>query len=501
MRWGRSSRRCSESMRRGISSLFCRREADGSGPELGWDRHARSRQGLAAVAVFLLLSALAATTCRPGSAPESRELTPLPLRVSRVPDLGLEPDESIDAFDFVIDDSGSMHFVWSAMRSRPAKAGSSLTEIWYRQGTSDGTHWARPVCLGPGAILGPRIVIAGGKLHVLSGYKLRHWVSADRGATWSELAPVLDASGPKAVALDVCPLEDASLLVAFIGAEATGKDPPADEQGALYITRWREQGASRVHLLSQVANPSQFLPAPKVMCHQGRVHVFAGLNEPVVPKEVANGRSRALPTQRGRLLHVTSADGGLTEGWGPVQELPLPPHREWSVGDLAVLPLQRRVALFFSAYSVYLTMVDTNGVHSPNVRLTPDDEPFVGSYASASVGVAQSGSRVRLVWIDSRYRKSDRTPLMPLGGVPWSDSPEWCNNDVFTVCLPSNLDSVATAHPPKAARVTQPLSQASRVVIRAAGEHFCVAWNGRERVGHGPASAGAPPELFFTFLP
>ena len=462
---------------------------------------ARRPRDMALVCV-LALFALVAGDCQPGSSARSGRIAPLAVSVSHIPDPGLRTDESIDAFDFVTDESGSLHFVWSARRSDSGKPWNKRTEVWYQRGDQGGTRWTRPFRLeaeqGWGA--GPRIVIAGDRLHVLFGYSLRHWVSEDRGGTWSALPMLIEGHQLGAKSFDLLSLGDGSLLVAFLAPGLPLDNATPNYSSALYVMRWSENGTSTPRALVQVDHGFVNPPTPRLALHRDRVHVVAGFRELLTRVQMANGRSTKVSTSRGRLFCTATAADSVLESWGSVEELPLPSRHGSSLGDLTVLTAENRLALFFCAYSLYFAQVDTGRVWSQSTRLTSDREPFTGSYESSSVGVARAGHRSRLVWIDARYRKSDRSLLNPLGGIPWSDSPEWRNNDVFTARLPDRLDSLATSGLPEPERLTQPLSQAQSVVIRALGERFCVAWNGRAKVGHGVESYGERPKIFFTLL-
>ncbi len=436
-----------------------------------------------------------------GCAVRAREIAPLAVRVGRVPDPGLRADEAITGFDFAADDSGALHFVWAAMRSDSAGKPNLRTEVWYRRTEPGGTRWDPPVLLGVAWGAGPRLVIVGTNVHVLCGSLLRHWMSGDLGRRWTELPALREGPRVGIGAFDVQSLGDDSLVVACIGTSCHGADEGAEEfvQTLEVLTCLQGRIASSRSLV-QAPGLADFASAPRIALIGGRVHVLAGLTGQYKHRETKHGRSVEYWRSRARLFDAVG-DRGAAGEWAAARELPLPPGQAESIGDLAVLTRVEHPALFFCSYSVYVTEADDKGAWSRSTRLTPGEQPFLGSYQSSSVGVARAGARTRLVWIDRRFQKSDRSLLNPLGGIPWSDSPEWANNDVFTLDLPDHLDSLTVSRLPGPERLTQSLSRAERVVIRAVGERFCVAWSGREKVGHGVGTYGARPQIFFGYLP
>lgn len=99
------------------------------------------------------------------------------------------------------------------------------------------------------------------------------------------------------------------------------------------------------------------------------------------------------------------------------------------------------------------------------------------------------------MWIDDRYRRTDRTLLNPLGGIPWSDYPDWPNNDILSISVEDLIRTPQTATPEI---LTPNMSYASRLRTRVAGDKVYVMWVGRKKVGKNLDSAGAPPAVFYT---
>ena len=142
MTWEHSHTENARSPRLPAPSVIVQHGAGVSRPEheRGGLLPARRPRDMALVCV-LALFALVASDCQRGSAARSGRIDPLAVSVSHIPDPGLRTDESIDAFDFVTDESGSLHFVWSARRSDSGKPWNKRTEVWYQRGDQGGTRW------------------------------------------------------------------------------------------------------------------------------------------------------------------------------------------------------------------------------------------------------------------------------------------------------------------------------------------------------------------------
>ena len=118
-------------------------------------------------------------------------------------------------------------------------------------------------------------------------------------------------------------------------------------------------------------------------------------------------------------------------------------------------------------------------------------------YTASTISAASMHGEGRVVWADPRYRRSDVTPLKPFGGWPWSDRPQWSNNDLFYL-------SFAPTRPggrPRPLRLTPDLSQVTTAVVRPVPKGFVVMWAGRSRVGKDATSAQQPPAVFMEVLP
>ena len=132
----------------------------------------------------------------------------------------------------------------------------------------------------------------------------------------------------------------------------------------------------------------------------------------------------------------------------------------------------------------------------------PTQSPATRSYQAYSPSCASNGRAGLVAWIDTRFTRSQQTALNPLGGFPWSDQPEWANNDVFSLPIGPYVamagGSVPAAPP---IRHTADLSQASAVKVVIRGDSAHIIWSGRSKVGRSAPDAGEVPRLFYVRMP
>jgi hypothetical protein len=158
-----------------------------------------------------------------------------------------------------------------------------------------------------------------------------------------------------------------------------------------------------------------------------------------------------------------------------------------TVSGLELLVLKERLHAFYHDTLLYATSsIDGTG-WQPAKRIGPSSA--AADLRTSSATAAVNGLSARLFWIDTRYRKSDRTAAPPLGGVPWSDDPDWANNDIF---------SGPVHDPGNEIRLTKAMSFARVVRAQPYGQGFVVVWSGRRTVGKDVGAAGEGPALFFT---
>ncbi|MFL6198809.1 MAG: sialidase family protein [Thermoanaerobaculia bacterium] len=395
------------------------------------------------------------------------EPAPAALPVSQIPDLGLGPRDDIDAADLAVSPQGEIHVVWRAV-VRKADGATPEYPVLYLRGERGGQTWGRPVEVDR---LGepPRVALASGKVHVLFGPKLRHFLGD--GRTFRELAPRVPAGRARALSFDVLPLGE-DLLVAYL-LEASS--------GGLELHVSRDGGPDRT-----VARfPASFLsqPEPRLAAEGGRLYLLCAVN-------LEEGSEPGADEPFAKVLFLSSADGGAT--WTE----PVEAARGHVAQAVALIPRQGALHAFYSAFGLWSTRSADGRSWSAPVAVAPYSTTQArGSTESGPVVGSPGPDGGFVAWIDARFRKSDRRWWNPLGGVPWSDdNPFWANNDVFA--LP--LDGIARA---PLRRLTPPLSSARSLRAAVIDGRTILLWAGRLEVGKDPGASGRPPALFYTTYP
>jgi hypothetical protein len=127
--------------------------------------------------------------------------------------------------------------------------------------------------------------------------------------------------------------------------------------------------------------------------------------------------------------------------------------------------------------------------------------PFTNYYRATSINAATNGDKGQLVWIDTRYQRTEPVLLNPFAWIPWAGDPGWGNNDVLAVPYSEVIRDGAIAKTLQPMRLTKDLSYAEFVRARAERDRVYVVWSGRSKVGKDITSANQPPEIFYTTLP
>jgi hypothetical protein len=124
------------------------------------------------------------------------------------------------------------------------------------------------------------------------------------------------------------------------------------------------------------------------------------------------------------------------------------------------------------------------------------DQGFFSAYLRVfSISAAARGAAGQVVWIDTRYGRSD----LWMGLLLHPNS--WANSDVFALPLAQVVQRGPAAARMRPVRLTKDLSNATMVRAHAGEKRLYVVWAGRSKVGREVTSAGKPPEIFYTTLP
>src|SRR5690606_19550831 len=133
---------------------------------------------------------------------------------------------------------------------------------------------------------------------------------------------------------------------------------------------------------------------------------------------------------------------------------------------------------------------------SPPRRLaTHDVGELAGSTRTFRVAAGSCAGRPLVAWVDGRHRGSDRRWWNPLGGFPWSDSPDWANNDLF-VLEGGELAAALEGQPATPRRQTAAGGYVADMAVVDRGDHALLVWTGRASVRMSPTDMDAPPTIW-----
>lgn len=439
----------------------------------------------------------------------SGEISKTAAHVSEVPATELDIAGEIPTIDFAVDEEESLHVVWMAVLSNNERPSLNSDRILYARGDRGGASWSQPIQVGDNRLGDDhlRILIGPDGLHIIFGRNLRHLASSDGGRSWRESAPLIPNQESRADVFDAVVVGD-SLVVAYLShprpAYEIDKRTPKDDQ-KLFVVRWSPGELSVPMLIASLPGSLNGPPSPRILAEGTRLHLMCGIN--------ADRRAGAGLGVAGKLFYLRSDDRGTT--WSAPVEASVGAAKGatssgsagiQTLGNIELLPTPERLYAFYHDSGLFMTHTKDGSDWSPAVELGGQGRTeSSASFHSDSVSVAPIGGGGRLAWIDTRFRKSDRHWGNPLGGVPWSDDTDWKNNDVLTIAVADVVGLAAGSVQAKAlsapARVTEQLSYANSVRVRASKMRLFVLWSGRSKVGKRLDAFGQKPRMFYTTLP
>ena len=425
------------------------------------------------------LAMSAAGGCQPADTaePESQAVA-----APTVVHAGAQVQDRIDGLDLATGADGSVHLVW---RERPGLHGKTnrSARLMYQRGHGDPLRWGAPVQLADGIAGTPRVVAARDGLHVLAGSRLDHWwlpAGADR---WQPQPALLGDHVPRATTFDAVGI-DGSLFIVYATGGAAGDQ-------VLNTLRWRGGQAGPVMPLVR-------LPAVR----RTRVGSIAQLHDPVLAQR--DGRllllwGTRIPAETGpnvrlesRVQAAWSTDGGM--GWSEPGRVTSDGADDY-VNDLAVDIGGVTPLALFVAHGLFASHWDGDAWSPPRRLAGYDIGSLSGSAKAFRVAAASCAGRPLVAWVDGRHQGSDRRWWNPLGGFPWSDSPEWANNDLFVLAgdaLAAELDGRSAT--PRQQTVTG--GQVEDVAVVDRGDHALLVWSGRKQVRKSSTDMGTPPTIW-----
>jgi hypothetical protein len=426
--------------------------------------------------------ALFAAGCAPSSVP-----MPAVAAVSLTGGAGLTADDDIFGMDAASGADGAVHVAW-VERVEARGGGDGSQRLVYRRGSGTPLRWSPRIVLAQGGGFNPpTIVAADDGVHVFAGGWLHHWWRPQGGASFRDLGDILGANDVGAEAVDAI-AAGGGITIAYTPAYARG-------DGNVYGVRWTAKDGARRLVIASVAAGRASTSAPPILHAYGHRLMLLWANTSFF--DVFAAKPGVVPVYRQEMdIHVAwSGDDGLT--WTRPDRLARL-DSAW-VSGVAATGSEASPIVFFAASGLFETRL-TGGAWSPPTQISKFTPGFLsGSADTMGVAAGQCGGHPVAAWIDARFRRSDRRWWNPLGGIPWSDDPDWDNNDVLVANGAPRPDSAAEVVAPS--RVTALGSLTRQLAVVERDGQLLVIRSGRARVHKAPNDMGAPPEVTLASVP
>lgn len=407
----------------------------------------------------------------------ARPAASVPSSMLLTADAGLTARDEIDGIDAVVDSQGGVYVAWRERLN--VYGGSGIRErLVTRYGSGSPLHWGPRIVVAEGGMgtQRERLVATRDGVHLLAGEHLHHWVLPVGGSAKRDLGDALAAGGPLAGPFDA--VADNDGLLAIYAVQSQGRTQ------AIESIRWTIAGAQPP---VSVAASSDFRgTTPRLFKDGSRWGALWASNALVEHPDARLGMA-VMQAEAG--VHAASSldDGARWSDQGRAVAMPS------DVLGFAAGKLEGAPALFVAADGLFESHIAGGAWTQPRRIAAYKAGVFAGSTETSAVAATLCNGRTVVAWVDARNRKSDRHAWNPLGGFPWSDAPDWANNDLFVARdLPVSAEAAAALVPRK---LTADGSMTRDVAIVARGGQLLVFRSGRAHVHKAPNDAGAPPEV------
>lgn len=394
---------------------------------------------------------------------------------------GLSPADDIDGADVDAAADGSVHVVWRERRHGDADA----ERIVYRHGAGTPLRWDPAGVVAGRATGKPRVVAARDGIHVVAGYRLHHWWLPTGNGVVHDLGELLGEEDPIAADYDAIATDD-GFLVAYVTSDAS-----ADQ--SVHGVRWRPEGGDHAVVLAHLPQARSAGRLAPVLSTLGDRLLLLWVQRTLEERYDSGIGMKAVSVAE----HVHAAwsdDGGST--WSAPAGVDVDTSTTGNVEGVAAGGTAEAPAVFMAADGMFVSRRQ-HGTWSRPEPIAADGAKARGTMPSSGAAAARCRGRTLLAWVDARYRRSDRRWWNPLGGFPWSDNPDWVNNDLFLVPIPDDGLSGPLAQP---RRLTPAGGQVADVALAARGKAPVLVRVFRASVGKSRDDRGSPPQLLASQL-
>lgn len=405
-----------------------------------------------------------------------------PSAISLTAESGLKSEDEIGGFDFAAGIDGSLHLVWSETTGLYGGR-RRHSRILYRRGDGNPLRWGPPIVVADGRIGKPQVVASQNGVHVIAGARLHHWILPANGGPADDQGDLLGSDAAIADTFDATAVGDA-IVVLFLTAD---RRSPVQN---VYSLRWTSTGED-AQVVAPLAPQASVNPQPRLLRGKGEQLLAVWASNSLGKRWDESTGSEAVSSM-GQVHASWSADGG--RSWRPYSAVNAKPF-----GNIAAVAVAGQLDAPIAVYGAtkLLASREQNSTWGPSIALS---EHRVDQLAGLSISATQCGESVAVAWVDERNRGTDRRWWKPLGGWPWSDSPDWINNDLFVLTGKSSAAAFkGVAVQPR--RLTPPESLTTGVAIAQREGELLVLRAGRARVRKAPGDANAPPEIQQSRIP
>lgn len=423
-----------------------------------------------------------------GCAGTAEPATPAPIAVSLADASGLTPKDEIDGLDLATEADGTLHVVWL---ERIGVYGDpvDVDRIVYRRGEGTPLRWGPPIIVAEGRVGEPQVVAARDGVHVFAGGRLHHRLLPAGGGTVQDLGEVLGDGSPQAGGFDAIASGN-DVTIAFV-------TPNRSHDQTLYAVRWNALGATTPFAIANFTRQRGVMRPSPALFLVGR-RMTATWAENVMPVVRNEGTGRMAYRPDGRVHAAWSDDGG--QRWGSTSDETASLPSMNTIAVVAAAGTADAPVSFFASYGLFMSRL-THGKWTPPMRIAGyEPGSLSGSAETSAVAATQCGGHTAVAWVDARYRRSDRRWWNPLGGIPWSDNPDWYNNDLFVATRLEDLDATLDPDAVRLWRQTPDGSFTRDIAIAQRNGELIVLRTGRARVRKSP-SDGTPPAVLQSRIP
>jgi hypothetical protein len=419
-----------------------------------------------------------------------------------IPTTKISPSQRISGIDAVADEEETLYV--AGITTEPVTGKNSL---FFVRGEKGGATWSAPIPLKKTDSRQARILISAHGMHLMSGLKLDDVYSADGGRSWTEREPMLKEADDHALTFDAA-VVDKGIVVMYVEHDnSSGKlrQQGPDTPFIIKCLTFSDDGTVSTKVIASLSATD----APSIRIargSEGLLHCFFSVNQGI--REMEGDRAKYAFSSA--LYHMESIDDGLT--WSRYAAVPFDVRNiaasvkegiQFISGPVDTLLVNEHLFVFMAdETNIYMTSSQEGRAWAPLVILTRQyRRSAAGGFSARSVTTAKTqNGEGRIAWIDTRFGKSDRKWWKPFGGFPWSDDPEWANNDVFSVPLSKVMEGLHAGRVITPQRLTKPLSYAGQVKLAASRSSYYAVWFGKRRVAKTLESSEVPWEIFYERL-